>query len=365
VKGAAEGFARGVTGGGTAAPVFPTTPAQLEQYLKDTVPRVIVLQQTIDFAAAGTTVTATGCAPWGTGAGCQQAINANNWCTTAGPAAAPPVTVQYNSAGPSALTVTSDKTIVGVGKTGVIKGRGLRIVNAKNVIIQNIAITDINPQYVWGGDAIQLAGTDLVWIDHVTTARIGRQHIVLGFNPSPRVTLSNSFIDGRTSFDTSCTGAGGNGYHYWGIFFVGTADKITMKGNYVFHGQGRSPKLDGNTTLHLVNNYWSDNVGHAFEGQDQLGANAIIEGNVFENIKTLFSTPVTAKLFTAPDAPNNAKCTTALGRACVANSFVNTGGLLTGTDTTMFARFSGYPSVPAVAASAVKASVVASAGNTL
>jgi hypothetical protein len=32
---------------------------------------------------------------------------------------------------------------------------------ASNIIIQNIKITDLNPQYVWGGDAITLDDTDL------------------------------------------------------------------------------------------------------------------------------------------------------------------------------------------------------------
>lgn len=36
------------------------------------------------------------------------------------------------------------------------------------LINRNIAITDLNPQYVWGGDAITLNDCDLVWIDHVT-----------------------------------------------------------------------------------------------------------------------------------------------------------------------------------------------------
>lgn len=37
-------------------------------------------------------------------------------------------------------------------------------------INRNIAITDINPKYVWGGDAITLDGSDMVWIDHVTVS---------------------------------------------------------------------------------------------------------------------------------------------------------------------------------------------------
>jgi pectin lyase len=46
VYGAAEGFAKGVTGGGSAAPVYPTTNAQLVSYLGDSSPRVIVLTKT-------------------------------------------------------------------------------------------------------------------------------------------------------------------------------------------------------------------------------------------------------------------------------------------------------------------------------
>lgn len=38
---------------------------------------------------------------------------------------------------------------------------------------RNIAITDINPKYVWGGDAITIDNADMVWIDHVTVSSPG------------------------------------------------------------------------------------------------------------------------------------------------------------------------------------------------
>lgn len=67
------------------------------------------------------------------------------------------MSVTYDNAAILGITVASDKSIVGVGSSGIIKGKGLRIVSgAKNVIIQNIEITDLNPKYVWGGDAITL-----------------------------------------------------------------------------------------------------------------------------------------------------------------------------------------------------------------
>lgn len=80
VSGAAEGFAKGVTGGGSATPVYPSTTAELVSYLGDSSPRVIILTKTFDFTGSEGTTTSTGCAPWGTAAACQVAINQDNWC---------------------------------------------------------------------------------------------------------------------------------------------------------------------------------------------------------------------------------------------------------------------------------------------
>lgn len=46
VSGAAEGFAEGVTGGGSATPVYPDTIDDLVSYLGDDEARVIVLTKT-------------------------------------------------------------------------------------------------------------------------------------------------------------------------------------------------------------------------------------------------------------------------------------------------------------------------------
>lgn len=219
VTGAAEGFAKGVTGGGSATAVYPTTTAELVSYLGDSQARVIYLQKTFDFTGTEGTSTETGCAPWGTSSACQTAINLNSWCDNYQPDA-PKVSVSYDKAGILGITVKSNKSIIGVGSSGVIKGKGLRLVSGvSNIIIQNIHITNLNPKYVWGGDAITLDNVDMVWIDHVTTSLIGRQHIVLGNNASNRVTISNCKIDGTTSWSATC-----NGYHYWGIYFAGSSD---------------------------------------------------------------------------------------------------------------------------------------------
>ncbi|KAI1275323.1 polysaccharide lyase family 1 protein [Xylaria sp. FL0933] len=355
VTGAAEGFAKGVTGGGSATPVYPTTTAELVSYLGDDSARVIILTKTFDFRGTEGTVTGTGCAPWGTGSGCQTAINQNDWCTNYEPDA-PAVSVSYDKAGVLGITVKSNKSLVGQGSSGVIIGKGLRIVSgASNIIIQNIMITNINPQYVWGGDAITLDNTDLVWIDHVTTSLIGRQHIVLGEDASNRVTISNNFIDGRTSWSATC-----DGYHYWNLYFTGSNDLVTFKGNYILHTSGRAPKVGGNTLLHAVNNYWYQSSGHEFEVDS--GAKILVEGSVFQNAGDMVETSSLAgKIFTSPDTNTNQACSAYLGHACQNNAYGST-TTYSGTDESFFQYFSGKNIASADTATSAQSTVPNNAG---
>ncbi|KAF7717123.1 Pectin lyase [Penicillium ucsense] len=356
VSGAAEGFAKGVTGGGSASPVYPQSTSELVSYLGDSQARVIVLTKTFDFRGTEGTAQSSGCSPWGTNSKCQIAINQNNWCKNYEPSAPTVSSITYDKAGVLGITVASHKTLIGQGSAGVIKGKGLRIVSgANNIIIQNVAITDINPQYVWGGDAITIDNSDMVWIDHVTTARIGRQHIVLGTSASKRVTISNSFIDGRTDWSATC-----NGYHYWGIYLDGNNDYVTMKGNYIYHTSGRSPKVQGNTLLHAVNNYWYDNGGHAFEIGS--GGYVLAEGNVFQNVPNINDVTMTGKLFTSPSTSANQACSSALGRACQLNGY-GSSGQFNSADTSFFSKFNGQNIASASPYTSVVASVNAKAGQ--
>ncbi|THY15307.1 putative pectin lyase [Aureobasidium pullulans] len=344
VTGAAEGFAKGVTGGGSAAPVYPSTTAELVSYLGDSKPRVIVLTKTFDFRNTEGTTSAKGCSPWGTGSLCQQAIDKDNWCENYESSSPKVSSLTYDKAGMIGITVNSNKSLVGQGSKGIIKGKGLRMANGvkRN---KNLAITDINPHYVWGGDAITLAGTDMIWIDHVTTQRIARQHIVLGESASGRVTISNCDIDGASSWSATC-----DGRHYWALYFTGSSDLITLKGNYIHHTSGRSPKVQGNTLLHAVNNYWYDidSKGHAFElGQ---GGYVLAEGNKFQNVNTIIEAGATGKYFTVPSS--GSACSSVLGRSCVNNAF-GSSGLFSSADTSFLSNFKGKNIASAAAASTV------------
>ncbi|GAB7334377.1 hypothetical protein MBLNU13_g06389t3 [Cladosporium sp. NU13] len=351
VSGKPEGFGSKATGGAGGKTVTPTTTEELENYLTSSEALTVVLAQTFDFRGSEGTASEKGCAPYGTDSACQVAINKDDWCSNY-QADAPSVDVKYDKAALNPIQVKGDKTIIGDGQKGVLLGKGLRLAGGvSNVIIQNIAISELNPQYVWGGDAITLDGTSNVWVDHVATSLVGRQHIVTGNGGNDGVTISNHFVNGSTSWSAEC-----NSYHYWGVYLTGKSDTITFKDNYIYHTSGRSPKLGGGATVHMPNNYWDDIQGHAFEGED---AYALIEGSVFENVKT----PVqdnTAALY-APTKDDSA-CQSALGRACVANSFSGSGSL-EGTDSSVLSQV-GKNAVEAKAASEISG-LPGTAGNTL
>jgi len=149
VSGKPEGYGSKATGGVNGETVTPTSPDELKTYLESSDPLTVVLSQTFDFRGTEGRTEETGCAPFGTGPSCQLAINMNGWCSSDAPSA----TVSYDNAAIKPIEVKSDKTIIGVGQSGVILGKGLRLSNgADNVIIQNIAISELNPHLTWGGD---------------------------------------------------------------------------------------------------------------------------------------------------------------------------------------------------------------------
>lgn len=62
---------------------------------------------------------------------------------------------------PSRPKIGSNKSVIGVGKTAQITGSGLDIVNATNVIIQNLKIS-----FILDNDCITIRNSTRVWVDH-------------------------------------------------------------------------------------------------------------------------------------------------------------------------------------------------------
>jgi pectate lyase len=354
VVGKAYGFAAGVTGGGNAAAITPKDNVELAKLLSDDVARIIIIDKTFDFTGKKTT-----------GPGCQR-----KECSVAkggqyflgtlscgGDDVNPVAAIEYDAGTNERLEIGSNKSILGVGGKGVIKGRGLRLkAGAKNVIIQGITITQLNPGVVWGGDALDLSGGNSVWVDHCKFSLIGRMFVVSHYEAS-KITLSNNEFDGVTTTSSTC-----NGNHYWTMMFVANGDQITLDKNYFHDVSGRAPKFDGQgTTMHATNNLWANVKGHAFEAN--ANTNSLIEGNVFENVKTTVDAANIPNVYTV--AKGGAACQSALGRACVENKIDSSSGKLVGGENTAALTALGRSKanlVAPVAVASVAASVRANAG---
>ena len=313
----AYGFASGVTGGEGGSVITVTTAAQLAAAVTGTAAKIIQISGTIDFAGSEGTTSNTCCYV------AQCASGQSEYITDDLGACAGKTTFScsYDTAGTKALAIGSNKTLVGIGPNATLKGKGITLGNGvSNVIVRNLTITNLNPQVVWGGDAIDFGGAKNVWIDHNRISLIGRQFLVTHNNANTNVTLSYNDFDGNTPYSATCNGA-----HYYLMLIVGTGgDRITMQGNWIRSVSGRSPHAGGNADssvlMHFVNNYYQSMPGHASDAAS--GANLLFEGTVFQSVTTPFVAgdggfnyaPVASNL-----SSTNSACTAALGRNCVAN----------------------------------------------
>lgn len=250
VNGTPMGFASATTGGGDAEPVYPTTIDELKEYLTSSDPQVIVISGEFDFSGSEGTQSLDACDAYDCTPdnGGQALLNTLDGCSTS------TYSVEIDTAAYQGINVASDKTLVGKDKA-TLNGKGLRFVDASNIIVQNIEITNLNPKYVWGGDALSFSGTQNIWIDHVTvsvlilhsrmlfpllsavqqvtsvlttlmgrqTSSLGRQHYSFGSDASSGIAISNSFINGETAQSSTC-----NGHTYWAMELVGADDQITF-----------------------------------------------------------------------------------------------------------------------------------------
>jgi pectin lyase len=321
-----QGFGRGVTGGAGGQVVRVQTREELARALcakssgnrcTDDEKRIIeVPSQVFDFTGTEGTRSEAGCIvkECSGGAASEHILNRQNWCGTK-----PLFNITYDVAGTTPLMVGSNKTVIGIGPHATLRGKGLTLRGGvRNIIVRNLTITDLNPQIVWGGDAITIDDADGVWIDHNRIARIGRQMLVTGFGKASNVTFSWNELDGKTPYSASCDGA-----HYWAMLILGANDTITLQSNWLHDISGRAPHAGGmmNATnaLHMVNNHFDHVPGHALEPLTS-GAHLLLEGNYFEQVARPIETASDPGYVFAPvTGSSTPACGTAIGRECEPN----------------------------------------------
>ncbi|POM77745.1 Pectate lyase [Phytophthora palmivora] len=362
--GSPAGMATGTTGGGDVTPVYPTTTKELVAFLRDPKPQVVVLNTTFDFRTLEGNTTAEGCRPdymrkciaLNNGFKSQDVIlQDGGMANTGGCTNGVSVNVTYDNAPFNRINVRGNKTIRGVGKSGVIMGKGLAL-NGDNIIVQNIHITDINPHLVWGGDAITIQGlTDgtvplkHIWLDHIKISRIGRQFLAVDKAGASSMTISNSDFDGHTEFSKTC-----DGHHYWSFLLYGKHTGISIINNYIHYLSGRLPKVggtaDSNVVTHIANNFYKDNSYHSME----IGTNAYVlaEGNYFANTtQPLYDGDdpdvpgmVDGSIY-APLESSEDECTAQLGRLCEPNVLEDSGAFGTRNGSTALAEMKSHPTI--------------------
>ncbi|KAJ1519775.1 hypothetical protein ONE63_005031 [Megalurothrips usitatus] len=314
------GFGRLTTGGAGGKTVQPKSVDELKTLLSSKDKLIIDLTTTFDFTSTEGTTTATGCVFNSCGSGEQLSLPLYGACS-----GKPVKKVQYAKAGARTeeLIVSSHKTIMSSNGKGVIKGKGIRIDNAENVIVRDITISDINPGVIWAGDAVVLNKVTNVWIHKCTFRNIGRQHLVTYVQQNKGITVSSCLFDGNTQHSLFCNGA-----HYWMWLFWGTRDEITLINNRVVNAAGRLPHAGGQKAeyrnlVHMVGNEMDTNTHQGI--QAMTGGYVLAEGNkwtkYYEVIDSKNKGGYVALINTAADA---ASCSAPFGQKCLINAYVDT-----------------------------------------
>ncbi|MEO7497416.1 MAG: RICIN domain-containing protein [Massilia sp.] len=266
----ADGLAT-TTGGGSAAPVTVTSCSALTTALQSTAAAVVQIpaNTTIDCHTAPRTAMACAVACGSNDpAKTYYRMPAGQTCTSLGSSTD---ALFARSVNDTRILVGSNKTLIGLDTNAKVLGATLELGAAKNVIIRNLTIEDINPGLVEAGDGIGMNGASHIWIDHVTFNLISDGHVDM-YN-SKNVTLSWNNFKGQNP--AVC-----GGQHYYTNLVENSV--VTFDHNYWQKTAGRNPKLDGAATrAHIYNNYWLDLTYFAINANSS--AQAKVEGDYFAN----------------------------------------------------------------------------------
>ncbi|KAK3908232.1 Pectin lyase 1 [Frankliniella fusca] len=308
------GFGYKTTGGAGGKTVKPKSISELTNYLKSNQKLIIDLTKTFDYTNSEGWVTSTGCFFKKCGSGFQESLAHAGTCN-----GRPPTKVKYSKAGTTDLIVGSNKSIISSNGKGQIKGKGLRIKNAKNVIIRDITISDINPEVIWAGDALAFDNVENVWVHRVTFARIGRQFLVSYQKTNKGITVSSCFFDGTTRNAAYC-----DGNHYWVMLFWGTHDEITLVNNRFYKTAGRTPHGGGWSKslnyIHFIGNSMEVNNHAGMEPYN--GAKILSEGNKWSAFRNPINVSVKGgSVAMVNNAQDQSACKKYFGGNCLVNKY--------------------------------------------
>jgi pectate lyase len=174
------------------------------------------------------------------------------------------------------IRVASDKTIVGVGKSGQIVNGGFFLASGvHNVIIRNLTIRDTRmasddpDDKEFDYDGIQMDNAHHVWIDHNTITR-----------------MNDGLIDSRkdTSYLTISWNVLAQNNKSFGIGWTSNVtSRMTIHHNWIHDTNQRNPSTDNVAYAHLYNNYLQNiaSYGNYARGATKM----VLENSYFDKVK--------------------------------------------------------------------------------
>ncbi len=167
-----------------------------------------------------------------------------------------------------------NKTIVGLGTTGVLTGAGFYIKNSENIVIQNLTITKLTPG---DNDAIGIENSRYVWVDHCDLST-SLDDPVGTYDGLVDITHASDFV----------TVSWSRMHDHYGVSVIGHSDtnadedtghlRVTMHHNYFQNVISATPRVRFGK-VHLFNNYF-ENVGENAV-LSLMGADVVLERNYF------------------------------------------------------------------------------------
>ncbi|MET7401946.1 RICIN domain-containing protein [Dactylosporangium sp. NPDC005572] len=173
------------------------------------------------------------------------------------------------------IPVTSDKTVVGVGRSGRILNGGFNLgAGTRNVIIRNLTIgdtlvaSDDPDDKDFDYDGIQMDTADHVWIDHNTISR-----------------TNDGLIDSRkdtTNLTVSWNNLGNTNKAFGIGWTENVTARMTIHHNWIHDTNQRNPSTDNVAYAHLYNNYLQNiaSYGNLSRGATKM----VLENSYFEKV---------------------------------------------------------------------------------
>ena len=173
------------------------------------------------------------------------------------------------------IRVASDKTIIGVGKTGRIVAGGFFLApGVHNVIIRNLTIRDTFVEGDWAGktqdhDGVQMDTAHHVWIDHCHFSRLGDGMIDSRKDMTCLTVSWCIFSDHNKTFGIGWT--------------PNVTAQMTIHHNWFRNVNQRNPAVDNVLHAHLYNNYLQNVKSYGSWARGR--TNMILQNSFFENVR--------------------------------------------------------------------------------